>query len=305
MTHACTSVIQRHGGKIFLNSRVEKILIENGRATGVLLDDGTEVEAKVAVISGANAEQLVMELTGPEYWTPAIVKGIKKLESHMNCISWYTWALQEQPKYKAEAFNPDCHYAAYVCLGRKDMDYFLDDVIRRRQGLWPDPEKFNLVINNWSIADPTLAPPGKSSVLTEQYVLPATAYSDKEWQEIGKRHADEIIRFWGKYAINITWDNVIGYVPVTPYFTVQHSRSYAPSGAWTSLNVSANQMGKNRPIPELANIRKFPIKNLYPASSCWGGYVVGATCQQGYHVYRVLADVHGLRKPWEEKGRPF
>jgi phytoene dehydrogenase-like protein len=305
MTHICTRIIQRNGGKISLNSRVEKILIENGKATGVRLADGTEIEAKLAVVCGSNAQDLVLELTGPEHWSPTIVEKIKKLHSHMNCISWYTWALQEQPRYRAEVFNPDCHMAAYVCLGRKDIDYVLDDVIRRRKGLWPDPEKFNLVINNWSIADPTLAPPGKACALTEQYVLPATAYNDQEWKEIEKRHADEIIRFWGKYAPNVNWDNVIGYVPVTPYFTVKHSRSYAPSGAWTSINVSADQMGKNRPIPELSNIRKFPIKNLYPASSCWGGYVVGATCHQGYHVYKVLADLHGLRKPWEDKGRPF
>jgi beta-carotene ketolase (CrtO type) len=305
MTHVCSREIQKNGGKIFLNSRVEKILVEDGKATGVLLADGTEVEAKVAVVSGANAQDLVLELTGPEYWSPAIVKGIKNLQSHMDCISWYTWALQDQPEYKAEAFNHDCHFAAYVCMGKKDIDYILNEVSRRRKGLWPDPDNFNLVVNNWSIADPTLAPPGKASVLTEQYVLPATAYSDKEWKEIEKRHADEIIRFWGRYASNINWDNVIGYVPVTPYFTVKHSRSYAPSGAWTSLNVSANQMGKNRPIPELANISKFPIKNLYPASVCWGGYVVGATCNQGYQVYKILADLHGLRKPWEEKGRPF
>ncbi len=305
MAHCCSRVIQQNGGKIFTNHSVEKILIENGRAIGVRLTDGTEVKAKMAVVSGANAEQLVIELTGPEHWSPEIVEGVKNLKSGMNCISWYTWALNEQPIYKAEAFNPDCRKSAYVCMGRKDIHYLLDEVANRRKGRWPEADKLNLVANNWSIVEPSLAPPGKASVLTEQYVLPATAYSDREWQEVAKRHADEIIQFWGRYTTNVSWDNVIGYVPVTPYFTIQHSRSYLPSGAWTTLDTTADQMGKNRPIPQLSDLTNFPIKNLYPASSCWGGYVTGGTCHQGYHVYKILANRHGLRKPWEEKGRPF
>jgi phytoene dehydrogenase-like protein len=305
MTHVTSRIIQANGGKIFLNKKVEKILIRNGKATGVLLADGTEVEARIAVVCGSNVQDLVLELTGPEYWSPDIVEGVKNVKADMDCISWYTWALKEQPRYQAESHNPDCHASAYVCLGRKDMNYVLEECARRRKGLWPDPEKFNMVINNWSIAEPSLAPSGLASVLTEQYVLPATAYSDREWQEIAKRHADELIRFWGRYAPNVTWDNVIGYVPVTPYFTILHSRSYLPDGAWTSLNVSADQMGRNRPIPQLSDLTKFPIENLYPASSCWGGYVTGGTCHQGYHVYKILAGKHGLRKSWEENGRPF
>jgi phytoene dehydrogenase-like protein len=304
MTHVTSRVIQRNGGKIFLNSRVEKILIKDGKATGVRLADGTEVEAKVAVVSGATPQHLIMDLTGPEHWSPTIVKKIKNLQSHMDCISWYTWALREQPRYRAESYLPGCQMATYVTMGKKDMSYTLNEVYRRRMGLWPDPDSFNLVVNNWSIVEPSYAPPGMASVLTEQYVLPATAYSDKEWQEIAKRHADELIRFWGKYAPNVTWDNVIGYVPVTPYFAAIHSRSYLPNGAWTVIDAIPSQMGKMRPIPELAVLSRFPIKNLYPASVCWG-MIAGASCAQGYQVYRTIADLHGLRKPWEEKGRKY
>jgi len=304
MTHACTRVIQSNGGKIYLNSSVEKILVKDGKATGVRLADGTEVEAKMAVVSGATPQQLVLELTDPECWTPEIINKVKNLKTSLETISWYTWALQEQPRYKAETYHPDCHHAAYVCLGKKDINYVLEEMARRRKGLWPDPEKLNLVVNNWSVVDPTLAPPGKASVLTEQYVLPAWAYSDSEWKIIEKRHADEIIRFWGRYAPNVNWDNVIGYVPVTPQFAVNHCRTFAPSGSWTSLDSIPEQAGKRRPIPELANLRKFPIKNLYPASVCWG-YGSAGTSQQGYHVYKVLAEIHGLRKPWEENGRAY
>ncbi len=52
-------------------------------------------------------------------------------------------------------------------------------------------------------------------------------------------------------------------------------------------------------VGALANISKFPIKNLYPRSVSWGRFAVGATCHQGYQANKVLADLHDLGKPWE------
>lgn len=304
MAHACSRVIQQNGGKIFTNSKVDKILIENGRAKGIRLADGTEVEAKMAVISGVNPMQLVLELTDPEHWHPSIIRKVRNIQHHMTTITWYTWALHEQPQYKAEAFDPDIHGGAWVSLGEKDVNYVLDEVRRRRLGLWPDPEKLNLVIGNSSIHDPTYAPQGKASVLTEQYVLPATAYSEQEWKEFEKQHADDVIRFWQRFAPNVTWDNVIGYVPITPYFTAKHARNFGPSGNWIVIDLSSGQAGKMRPIPELASFTKFPIENLYPCSGAWT-YQVGGGSHVGYIVYKVLAEKFGLRKPWEEGGRDY
>jgi hypothetical protein len=47
-----------------------------------------------------------------------------------------------------------------------------------------------------------------------------------------------------------------------------------------------------------------PIKNLYATGAAWHPYP-GAHSFQGYNVYKVMAEDFGLRKPWEEKGRPY
>ena len=101
----------------------------------------------------------------------------------------------------------------------------------------------------------------------------------------------------------MTWDNVIGYVPVTPYFTAKNCRTFAPHGNWQTLDLTLRQMGKLKPFLELADITKFPINNLYPCSSGWGSN--GATSHQGYAVYKVMAEKFGLKKPWEQKGRRY
>jgi len=305
LAHASQRVILENGGEIFHSRCVDKIIIENGKAKGIRLTDGTEVEAKLGVVCGTSPRQLIEDLTGLEHWDSEIVRKVKYIESDWTCISWYTWALREQPRYKAEAFDPDLLDMAWITLGRKGMDAIMQEAARRRMGLWPDPDDLQLIVANWShFAPGHFAPPDKACVLTEQYVQPATRYSEKEWKEIEKRHADETISWWERYCENVTWDNVIGYVPVTPYFTARHARNYAPSGNCIMIDAVGPQMGKSRPIRELADLRNFPVENLFPCSGCW--HPIGsATSHAGYWVYKILAEKYDLRKPWEDKGRSY
>jgi len=301
LAHASQRVIYENGGEIFHSSHVEKIIIENGRAKGIKLKDGTEVEARLGVLCGANPIDLVWELTGPEYWPDEIPKKVNNIERDFIAISWYTWALKEQPVYKAEGFNPDVKESCWITLARKGLDVMAKEVHRRLSGEWPDPNDFNLCIGNWShFAHDYFAPPGDfASVLTEQFVQPATKYPEAEWKEIEKRHANEIIAFWERYCPNVTWDKVIGHVPITPYFTAKHAPNYGPQGNWDIIDISGPQIGRFRPIAELANLKNFPIKDLYPCSAAWHPYG-GAMSMQGYWVYKIIAEKHKLTMPPEK-----
>ena len=59
------------------------------------------------------------------------------------------------------------------------------------------------------------------------------------------------------------------------------------------------QLGRFRPIAELADLRNLAIKNLYPCSSAWhhGGQ---AGSNHGYWVYKIMAEQHGLSMPPEK-----
>ena len=298
LAHASQRVIYENGGEIHHGQTVENIIIENGVAKGIRLSDGTEIEAKLGVVCGANPIDLVHDLTDPAVWPGEIQKAVKNIERDFVTISWYTWALKEQPVYKAEAFDPDIRNSCWINLSRKGVESIEREAHLRLAGEWPDPEDFNLVVANWSMYEHDyFAPPGgKSTVLTEQFLQPATRYSAEKWKELEKRHADECVRFWNKYCENVTWDNVIGYVPVTPYYTAHHAPNYGPQGNWCVIDMDGTQVGRTRPIPQLADLRNFPIKNLYPASSAW--HPAGAaTSQQGYWVYQVMAEQHSLKKP--------
>ncbi len=66
---ACIApIIEAAGGQVAVSSPVERILVENDRAVGVRLEDGTEIRAKL-VISDASAYTTFMEMLDPEVST--------------------------------------------------------------------------------------------------------------------------------------------------------------------------------------------------------------------------------------------
>jgi phytoene dehydrogenase-like protein len=69
-------VIERAGGEVRLRSRVERILVERGRAVGVRLANGEEFRAPL-VISNADAKRTLLELVGAEHLPPELAERVR------------------------------------------------------------------------------------------------------------------------------------------------------------------------------------------------------------------------------------
>ena len=137
---------------------------------------------------------------------------------------------------------------------------------------------------------------------SEQFVLSDDDLTEKEWREFKKKHAEDVIEHWQKFAPNMNWDNVIGFDPLTPFDTTR-LKNMAPTGNWAVIDNIPSQMGAFRPVPELARHRT-PIENLYATGSAWPHFGCAMTAQ-GYNCYKVIAEDFDVDKPWEEDGRPF
>ena len=66
LSRAFVRAFKREGGKLRLRARVERILLDGGRAVGVRLADGTELRA-AAVLSNADPDMTFGQLVGPEH----------------------------------------------------------------------------------------------------------------------------------------------------------------------------------------------------------------------------------------------
>jgi phytoene dehydrogenase-like protein len=137
-------------------------------------------------------------------------------------------------------------------------------------------------------------------VQNEQLSPPVVRHTEKEWLEIKKRYADELIQIWQQYAPNMTWDNVIGVDTNSPYDHLR-MKNLGPNGAMAGIDRVPFQINEHRPTPELANYRT-PIPNIYATGGCWHvGSNAGST--ESYNCYKIIATDLGLGKPWEEKGK--
>jgi phytoene dehydrogenase-like protein len=293
--HVCQRILLEHGGKFFTKNKVQKVLIENGAAKGIVLDDGTEILSKI-VVTTVDPYQLCFDLIGSAHLESRLLRKVAHLERSLTCITWYTWALHESPDYRSSDYNPDVNDCQWLILGSRDVDSLIRESHWRRAGKNPpDPHIVNF--HHHSLVDPTQAPAGKHVVGTEMHAVPAYSLSEREWIDYKKRHAEDVMTVWQDYMRNIGWSQVIGYDAITPYDTAMRQANMAPAGNWSIIDRVPGQTFPNNPVPELASHRT-PIKNLYATGSAWGSYGGGHT-GQGYTCYKAIAEDLELRKTWE------
>ncbi|HEX7406775.1 MAG TPA: NAD(P)/FAD-dependent oxidoreductase [Candidatus Binatia bacterium] len=301
IAHAAHQLLVQMGCSFFTNVEVKSAIIENGTATGIRLADGSEIAARKLVASTLSPRQLIFELIGAEHCDDLLKKRVKLLDDTFGCLMWYSFAVHQAPKYKAEAFNPDIHECQWLGM-QPDPDpmHIARECFYQKLKKFPPLEDYAPTVGCHSLVDPAFAPPGKHVVYNEQLGPPASAHTEKEWLEIKKRYADELIGLWEDYAPNMNWDNVIG-VDTNCAFDHTRMRNLGINGTMAGIDRSPFQIEENRPTPELANHRT-PIKHLYATGGSWHvGSNAGST--EAYNCYRIIAKDLGLAKPWEEPGK--
>jgi len=301
-THQIAHALQRylcsHGGEFWVLSPVKKVIVENGRATGIQLEDGTKVEAKHLVVSNLHPVQTISLIE--EHVSSEIKDKVKKIDSSGSCLYWGSIALHEPPKYKLAEVNPDVvTFRSYVLTA--DDFYFRykmpAEIFSQGYASIPDLHPYHQ-----STFDPTRAPKGKYELHFELYAPPARYYTLKEWLKKKEEVFENLLKWWQRFAPNMTWDNIIAVHFNTPYET-QMKNSSMFEGCRSQITECASQSDQYKPIPELAGART-PIKNLYLSSVSNNpkGAVLGAS---GYICYKVIAEDFNLIKVWEKAGRPY
>lgn len=301
IAHAAHQILVQSGCRFFTNMEVERAIIEHGRATGVRLADGSEIAARKLVVSTLSPHQLIFDLIGEEHVADKLKRRVRQLEVSFGCLMWYSFAVHEAPRYKAEAFNPDIHECQWLGM-QPDPDpmHIARECLYQRLRQFPPLEDYVPTVGCHSLVDPSFAPPGKHVVFNEQLAPPATTFSEPEWLEIKQRYADELIDLWQDYAPNMTWDNVIG-VDTNSAYDHARMKNLGPDGTMAGIDRSAHQMAENRPTPELANHRT-PVERLYATGGAWHvGSNAGSS--EAYNCYKIIAKDLGLGRPWEEPGK--
>jgi phytoene dehydrogenase-like protein len=299
IAHALQRALMEEGGDFFVLSEVTKILIEGNRATGIRLADGTEIEAKKMVVCDNNVYQVVNKFIGHEHTPASIVEKVKKVHSDMG--AWWFWATYYQlPKYLHEANHPECLTQRQYMMPLKPDWFRYEQYEEFKKGMLPKYIYFH--ISHPSYFDPRYAPEGHHSSVVEFYG-PPVSYVGVDWYDTcDPAMIERVIEQWQWYAPNMTKDNFIAWHN-TSVRDMADKLWDMPNGCWTQIDMTNDQMGQRRPIPEYSRY-KTHLDNVYMCSSTMhpGGALHGIC---GYNAYKRIAEDYGLEKPWEKAGRPF
>lgn len=278
------------GGTFQPQVDIAKIVIEGGRATGIeLADGGRTVRAKSFVASTLDVHQTFEALLGRDQLPVAFQQKLDRFQYTGWTLFGLHLALEESPRFIAEAFDPNLHRTLKWSIGAETMGDLMsafEDVKANRA-----PSVVQFGSGALSVLDPTLAPPGKH-VSYAWHVMPETPdIGTRSYEDFKEEFADRIMETWARYCPNMTDRNVIGrYVYTAREYVADlpnMRRGDIFMGAFNADQVMYNHFGYRTPIP-----------NLYMAGSAChpGGAISGGA---GYITAGILARDLGLQPWWQ------
>jgi beta-carotene ketolase (CrtO type) len=291
ITSALVSAGRKLGVDYHLNSEIQRVLIANGRATGLQLLDGTEVTAKQLVVSDNASPQLFLRLIGEDRITEDMKRKARVYQFDRGELFWGTVGVHELPNYTAAKDNPDVNATPRSYFAPKDLG-FIEDKYQHEIFLFGMPSKMFILTAPDSIWDRSRVPEGKYSLHVEEFTCPARLFSRKEWKQMTNEFVDVLFERWAEYAPNMTKDNLIVHRITNPT-DIQDTHLDMREGGWCEGNVAGVQNGRFRGLP--GGYRTF-IPNLYMCSSgVYGGPGIGRG--SSYNCYKMIAEDLKLPMP--------
>ncbi|HEX2286903.1 MAG TPA: NAD(P)/FAD-dependent oxidoreductase [Mycobacterium sp.] len=280
-SHVC-EVFTSNGGDLRLRSKVDEILVDGARVTGVRLEDGSTVTAPV-VVSAIAPDLTVNQLVAPSVVPDDVRQRFSRIDHRGSYLQMH-FALDGIPEFAApyELLNdPAMQSNIGIFSTPEELQQQWEDC---RRGMVPADPAIALQIP--SVNDPGLAPPGKHAASAFSLWFPIeegeASYGEMK-VEMGRRVIEKITRLAPNFESLILRHTT---------FTPKHMGTMfgAPGGDYCHGLIHPDQIGPNRPGPKGYVDQPIPIDGLYLASAgCHGG--PGITFIPGYNAAQaVLAD---------------
>ncbi len=284
ITKAMAKAAGEHDVRIDVHSAVREVLVEGGRATGVVLEDGTPVRGR-AVIANVDPQHLFQTLVPREVVPPTMVARMKKWKAGSGTFRMNV-ALSKLPVFSALPATGD-HYTAGIILAPnlRYMDQAYRDCVSSG---WSRTPIIEMLIP--STLDGSLAPRGAHvASLFCQHVTPQFA-DGSSWNEHRETVADLMIDTVESYAPGFK-ASVIARQSLSPLEL--ESIFGLPNGDIFHGALTLDQLFSARPMLGYADYR-MPVPGLYLCGSGAhpGGGVTGAPGHNAAQA--VIADL--LRK---------
>ncbi|MDY6905347.1 MAG: NAD(P)/FAD-dependent oxidoreductase [Thermodesulfobacteriota bacterium] len=300
LAHALVRCAMHHGARIYTNSRVEEIIVEDGEAKGVILDNFTtaktkKILARKAVLSNIHVQPTFLDLIPSSALENDFLKRIGALRLHGGNFFVLSLVTSEMPEFIGDANETFANgrWPSSILMNIDSREAMLNmGRICYEENTHPvNQEDMILSVSTHSLYDKTHRPVDGRYVISPIYLqLPPPEYH-KDGPTAVNDAKDEIVDAMltkiRSVAPNLTDDKIVAKFVNTPYDSSLRNMAFV-GGGWMGLSQSSDQWYDKRPLPELARYRT-PVKNLYLCHQC--SYPGGLALQAvSYNLMHILIE---------------
>jgi phytoene dehydrogenase-like protein len=267
ISNAIGAAAREAGVEIRTQAAVDKILVKNGRTTGVVLKNGEEISA-TAVSSSVDPHLTFEKFMEPSDLPSDFLEGVRRYK-YRGSSGKVNIALDGLPDFKAMP-GPGAHLRGAISIspGIEYMERAYDDA---KYGHYSRRPYIDMVIP--SLTDPSVAAPGKH-VLSCFVQYAPYKLAEGTWDDQREAFGDTVVETIAEHAPNIK-KLIVGRQVLTP---LDLEREFGlTQGNIFQGELSLEQLFFLRPVPGWAYYRT-PIDNLYMCGSAThpGGGIMGA-----------------------------
>ena len=279
VSDAIANAAREAGAEIRTSAPVTQIRVREGRANGVVLENGDEIDATV-IASSADPHVTFLRLLDPDLLPPEFTSAIRKYRFR-GAAAKVNLALDSLPRFTSRP-DGDAHLRGAISIspGVDYMERAYDDA---KYGHFSRRPYMDVVIP--SLSDSTLAPPGKHVMSCFVQYAPYQLASGT-WDDQRDAFGDTVLNTLAEYAPNIR-DIVLHRQVITP---LDLEREWGlTEGNIFQGELSPDQLFFMRPVAGWAQYQT-PVKGLYlcGAATHPGGGIMGAPGRNA--ARKILAD---------------
>jgi phytoene dehydrogenase-like protein len=280
ISQALSAAAMKAGAELRTSCPVARVDVRAGRARAVILEDGTEIPARV-VLSNADPKRTFLRLVDPRELPEEFRRAVDGIRMNGPCAK-VNLVLAEEPRVRGipDDWMPSerALFTLVPSLDFAERSYDAAKWGKIPAELWVDC----VVASN---VDPTLAPAGRHVMTCFVQFVPYRL-EGSSWHAERERLGDAVIRAIAEYAPNVP-RAVVARQVLTP---LDLERIYGlTEGNIFHGDLSLDQLFFMRPVPGWSQYRT-PVEGLYlcGAGAHPGGGVTGAPGRNSAH--QVLRD---------------
>jgi phytoene dehydrogenase-like protein len=266
---AIASAARAHGAEIRTEAPVERLLMKDGRARGVVLANGDEIRART-VVSALDPHRTFLRLVGAEHLDDAFLAKLRryKLRGSSGKVNL---AVDRLPRFR-DGREGAHHLRGDIAIA-PSIDYLEQAYDDAKYGEFSRRPYLNVVIP--SLVDPSVAPPGQHVVSCfVQYAPYHLRGGAERWPERREAFGDAVVDTLEEYCPGLR-DSILYRQVLTPWDLEQEFG--LTEGNIFHGELSPEQLLFQRPVSGWARYRT-PVKDLWMCASGThpGGGVMGA-----------------------------